>query len=186
MNVSLDGLEYYKGQMSGDKVAVFNENTGVAVLSNMRFNAQGMVILKIKVTSDPAEYSLETEILINVRKMNLLGQSLNNGSRIELLFEADYDAIVGSSYLLQFQSMMGNYLSGLYPNIILNTVTITKGQFCGKPGSKLHLSVYRVTVVVWPCLYFPSKFTYLPKYNVFTSGYTLINMKIFLFNFTQH
>ena len=140
MNVSLDGLEYYKGQMSGDKVAVFNENTGVAVLSNMRFNAQGMVILKIKVTSDPAEYSLETEILINVRKMNLLGQSLNNGSRIELLFEADYDAIVGSSYLLQFQSMMGNYLSGLYPNIILNTVTITKGQFCGKPGSKLRLS----------------------------------------------
>lgn len=129
VNVTLDGMEYYRGQMSGDRSTEFNDATGLASLSGIRFTQPGMVILKIGVTSDPAEYSLEKQTLINIRKRNVMSSSNNASQRIGLLFDADYDTVVGSRYQLQFQAMMGNYLSQLYPDIILNSVKIEKGQF---------------------------------------------------------
>lgn len=115
--------------MSGDRSTEFNDATGLASLSGIRFTEPGMVILKIGVTSDPAEYSLEKQTLINIRKRNVMSSSNNASQRIGLLFDADYDTVVGSRYQLQFQAMMGNYLSQLYPDIILNSIKIEKGQF---------------------------------------------------------
>lgn len=129
MCVTLDGLEFYKGKQFGELNTKFNATTGLATLSDIRFTEPGMVILKIGVTSDPAEYSLEKQTLINIRKRNVISSSNNASQRIGLLFDADYDTVVGSRYQLQFQAMMGNYLSQLYPDIILNSVKIEKGQF---------------------------------------------------------
>jgi hypothetical protein len=128
VNVALEGMDYYRGQLNGNTVTTFDDNSSLATLPDLSFTARGMVVMKISVTSDPPEYSLVTEMLIHVRSLPRIQFSGNSSQDIQLKFEADYDAIVGAKYLLQFQAMMGNYLSYLYPDIILNSVRVTKGK----------------------------------------------------------
>lgn len=88
-----------------------------------------MVILKIGVIFDFVEYLLEKQTLINIRKRNVILFFNNVFQRIGLLFDVDYDIVIGFRYQLQFQVMMGNYLFQFYLDIILNLVKIEKGQF---------------------------------------------------------
>lgn len=126
--MALGGMDYYRGQLNGNTTTTFDDNSGLATLSNFSFSVRGMVVMKITVTSDPPEYSLEIETLIQVHPLQRI-QFFRNGTQdIQLRFDANYDTIVGSRYLLHFQAMMGNYLSNLYPDIILNSVRIAKGE----------------------------------------------------------
>lgn len=115
--------------MSGDRFIEFNDVTGFVFLSGIRFIELGMVILKIGVIFDFVEYLLEKQTLINIRKRNVILFFNNVFQRIGLLFDVDYDIVVGFRYQLQFQVMMGNYLFQFYLDIILNLVKIEKGQF---------------------------------------------------------
>ena len=88
-----------------------------------------MVILKIGVTSVPAEYSLETQLLINIRRADLYASSSNSSAQmLQLRFEADYSSIVAAGYQLQFETVIGNFLIRRYPDIDLDSVQIDSGQ----------------------------------------------------------
>lgn len=127
--VTLDGLEFYKGKQFGGLNTKFNATTGLATLSDIRFTEPGMVILKIGVTSVPAEYSLETQLLINIRRADLYASSGNSSTQmLQLRFEADYSSIVAAGYQLQFQAVIGNFLIRRYPDIDLDSVQIDSGQ----------------------------------------------------------
>lgn len=102
---------------------------GLVILFDIRFIELGMVILKIGVIFDFVEYLLEKQTLINICKRNVILFFNNVFQRIGLLFDVDYDIVVGFRYQLQFQVMMGNYLFQFYLDIILNLVKIEKGQF---------------------------------------------------------
>ncbi|XP_062574409.1 fibrocystin-L-like [Saccostrea cucullata] len=128
VNVELGGQSYYCGLLSGNTNTTFDDNSGMATLSNFSFNVQGMVVLKITVTSDPPEYTLVIETLIHIQKLQQIQFFKNSSQDIQLKFDANYDTVVGTRYLLHFQAMMGNFLSGLYPDIVLNSVKIYRGS----------------------------------------------------------
>ncbi|XP_061168814.1 fibrocystin-L-like [Saccostrea echinata] len=128
VNIELGGQDYYRGQLSGNTTTTFDDNSGMATLSNFSFNVQGMVVMKIIVTSEPPEYTLELETLIHIQKLQQISFFKNSSQDIQLRFEANYDTVVGTRYLLHFQAMMGNFLSGLYPDIVLNSIKIRKGS----------------------------------------------------------
>ncbi|XP_052700396.1 uncharacterized protein LOC128177638 [Crassostrea angulata] len=125
--VTLDGLEFYKGKQFGELNTKFNATTGLATLSDIRFTEPGMVILKIGVTSVPAEYSLETQLLINIRRADLYASSRNSSTQMLLRFEAYYNSIVAAGYQLPFETVIGNFLIRRYPDIDLDSVQIDSG-----------------------------------------------------------
>lgn len=121
-------LDLYNGSLVGITTTTFDTNSAEASFYSLNLTSVGVYVVKFTIVSNPADYSLTYEELITVKAQSHINLVIEDTKEVVVKFNEDYDSIVGTTYNKYFSAMMGNALAVTYPDIILNTIAVSKGR----------------------------------------------------------
>lgn len=119
--------DLYNGSLVGITTTTFDTSTAEASFYSLNLTSVGVYVVKFTIVSNPADYSLTYEELITVKAQSHINLVIEDTKEVVVKFNEDYDSIVGTTYNKYFSAMMGNALAVTYPDIILNTIAVSKG-----------------------------------------------------------
>lgn len=119
--------DLYNGSLVGITTTTFDTSTAEASFYSLNLTSVGVYVVKFTIVSNPADYSLTYEELITVKAQSHINLVIEDTKEVVIKFNEDYDSIVGTTYNKYFSAMMGNALAVTYPDIILNTIAVSKG-----------------------------------------------------------
>lgn len=120
--------DLYNGSLVGITTTTFDTNSAEASFYSLNLTSVGVYVVKFTIVSNPADYSLTYEELITVKAQSHINLVIEDTKEVVVKFNEDYDSIVGTTYNKYFSAMMGNALAVTYPDIILNTIAVSKGR----------------------------------------------------------
>lgn len=120
--------DLYNGSLVGITTTTFDINSAEASFYSLNLTSVGVYVVKFTIVSNPADYSLTYEELITVKAQSHINLVIEDTKEVVVKFNEDYDSIVGTTYNKYFSAMMGNALAVTYPDIILNTIAVSKGR----------------------------------------------------------
>lgn len=120
--------DLYNGSLVGITTTTFDINSAEASFYSLNLTSVGVYVVKFTIVSNPADYSLTYEELITVKAQSHINLVIEDTKEVVVKFNEDYDSIVGTTYNKYFSAMMGNVLAVTYPDIILNTIAVSKGR----------------------------------------------------------
>lgn len=120
--------DLYNGSLVGITTTTFDTNSAEASFYSLNLTSVGVYVVKFTIVSNPADYSLTYEELITVKAQSHINLVIEDTKEVVVKFNEDYDSIVGTTYNKYFSAMMGNVLAVTYPDIILNTIAVSKGR----------------------------------------------------------
>eukprot|EP00477_Mikrocytos_mackini_P005556 GAHX01008713.1.p1 GENE.GAHX01008713.1~~GAHX01008713.1.p1 ORF type:complete len:141 (+),score=12.33 GAHX01008713.1:108-530(+) len=129
--------DLYNGSLVGITTTTFDTNSAEASFYSLNLTSVGVYVVKFTIVSNPADYSLTYEELITVKAQSHINLVIEDTKEVVVKFNEDYDSIVGTTYNKYFSAMMGNALAVTYPDIILNTIAVSKGTV----GPRLLISI---------------------------------------------
>jgi hypothetical protein len=122
--------DLYNGSLVGITTTTFDTSTAQASFFSLNLTSVGVYVVKFTFASNPADYNFVYEELIPVKAQSHLNMVIDETKDVMVKFNDDYDSIVGTANNKYFAAMMGNTLAVTYPEIILNTISVTKGKGC--------------------------------------------------------
>lgn len=120
--------DLYNGSLVGITTTTFDSNTAQASFYSLNLTSVGVYVVKFTVVSNPADYNFTYEELIPVKAQSHINLVIEDTQEVVVKFNEDYDTIVGTTNNKYFAAMMGNSLANTYPEIILNTISVTRGN----------------------------------------------------------
>ena len=122
--------ELYNGtSLVGITTTTFDTSSGQASFYSLNLTSVGVYVVKFNIVSNPGDYNLTYEELITVKAQSHLNLVVEDTQEVVIKFNDNYDSIVGTAYNKYFSAMMGSALAKTYPDIMLNTIAVTKGIY---------------------------------------------------------
>lgn len=147
--------DLYNGSLVGITTTTFDTNTAEASFYSLNLTSVGVYVVKFTIVSNPADYSLTYEELITVKAQSHINLVIEDTKDVVVKFKEDYDSIVGTTKNKYFSAMMGNALAVTYPDIILNTIAVTKGRYSSVDFlANFILFLRNFCISHYSCLYF--------------------------------
>lgn len=147
--------DLYNGSLVGITTTTFDTNTAEASFYSLNLTSVGVYVVKFTIVSNPADYSLMYEELITVKAQSHINLVIEDTKDVVVKFNEDYDSIVGTTKNKYFSAMMGNALAVTYPDIILNTIAVTKGRYSSVDFlANFILFTRNFCISHYSCLYF--------------------------------
>ncbi|XP_069121982.1 fibrocystin-L-like [Argopecten irradians] len=127
MTAELNQPEHHTGSMLGTNETIFSTSTSSANFYSLSFTSFGIYSLKLRIYTTPAAYDLTEEIQVMVKSQNQTSIVIEQTTQVQMKFDADYSTVVGTDDK-PFAAMMGNFFAVKYPDVIVNSVTVTEGS----------------------------------------------------------
>ncbi|XP_033758994.1 fibrocystin-L-like [Pecten maximus] len=116
--------------MTGSNEALFDNATGEAVFNSLAFDQLGICYLTVYVTSSPLEYAIYGKVkvqLLDEHQADLLNDNTTVITNMTMVFNANYNEVVGNNSD-RFGDMVVDYLIKKYPDVLIDTVTVSEGS----------------------------------------------------------
>ena len=127
-SVSVEKPGSHNPTLSGKTVALFSNSSNTAVIRGLSVDISGKLILRVRVTSDPAEYSFVVYHFIKIFPSGYEIPVTTTMRDVRLKFDHDYDSIVKGKEDL-FAATMYNVLKPDMMGVNLHTFKISKGRY---------------------------------------------------------
>ncbi|XP_060084829.1 uncharacterized protein LOC132564170 [Ylistrum balloti] len=127
MTAELDKPEHHTGEMTGSNETIFSTSTSSANFYSLNFTSLGIYALKLHIYTTPSAYDFYKDVQVAVRSQSQTNIVIQQTTLVEMKFESDFNTVVGSDNK-SFAIMMGNYFAAKYPDVLVNSVTVTEGS----------------------------------------------------------
>ncbi|XP_069115224.1 fibrocystin-L-like [Argopecten irradians] len=127
LTAELNQPEHHTGSMLGTNETIFSTSSSSANFYSLNFTSFGIYALKLRIYTTPAGYDLTEEVQIVVKSLAQTSITIEQTTQVQMKFDSDFNSVVGTDEK-PFATMMGNYFAVKYPDVLVNSVTVTEGS----------------------------------------------------------